>query len=80
MPVVHTGIRNFGMLAHALESIHRREGGRILAALIRQFGNFDLAAEALQDAYAKAQAALALRTLCGLSTREAARAAVMIYN
>jgi RNA polymerase sigma-70 factor, ECF subfamily len=44
------------MLAQALESIHRREGGKILAALIRRFGNFDLAEEALQDAYAKALA------------------------
>lgn len=44
------------MLGHALDSLHRREGGRILAALIRRFRNFDLAEEALQDAYAKALA------------------------
>ncbi|MBP8296277.1 MAG: RNA polymerase sigma factor [Burkholderiales bacterium] len=44
------------MLGHALDNIHRREGARILATLIRQFGNFDLAEEALQDAYAKALA------------------------
>src|SRR5215211_1285727 len=42
------------MLARILDALHRREGGRILAALIRQFRNFDLAEEALQDAYAKA--------------------------
>src|SRR5258708_31117875 len=42
------------MLAHALDSLHRREGGRILATLIRQFRDFDLAEEALQDAYEKA--------------------------
>src|SRR5436190_24279047 len=45
------------MLAHALDSLHRREGGRILAALIRQFRDFDLAEEALQDAYEKAMIA-----------------------
>ncbi|MBL8522538.1 MAG: RNA polymerase sigma factor [Betaproteobacteria bacterium] len=42
------------MLARAIETIYRRDGGRILAGLIRRFGSFDLAEEALQDAYAKA--------------------------
>jgi RNA polymerase sigma-70 factor, ECF subfamily len=44
------------MLNRAIETLHRREGGRILAGLIRRFGDFDLAEEALQDAYAKALA------------------------
>jgi RNA polymerase sigma-70 factor (ECF subfamily) len=42
------------VLAGALASLHRRDGGRILASLIRKLGSFDLAEEALQDAYAKA--------------------------
>jgi RNA polymerase sigma-70 factor (ECF subfamily) len=42
------------MLVRAVETIYRRDGGRILAGLIRRFGSFDLAEEALQDAYAKA--------------------------
>jgi len=42
------------MLGHALDSLHRREGGRILASLIRRFRDFDVAEEALQDAYEKA--------------------------
>jgi RNA polymerase sigma-70 factor (ECF subfamily) len=42
------------MLARALESLHRRDGGRILAALIKRLGSFDLAEDSLQDAYSKA--------------------------
>src|SRR4051812_14640300 len=42
------------MLARAIETLYRRDGGRILAGLIRRFGSFDPAEEALQDAYAKA--------------------------
>jgi RNA polymerase sigma-70 factor (ECF subfamily) len=42
------------MLARALDTFHRRDGGRILAGLIRQFRSFDIAEDALQDAYAKA--------------------------
>ena len=42
------------MLTKILDALHRREGGRILAGLIRRLGGFDLAEEALQDAYAKA--------------------------
>jgi len=44
------------MLIRAIETLHRREGGRILAGLIRHLGSFDLAEEALQDAYTKALA------------------------
>jgi RNA polymerase sigma-70 factor (ECF subfamily) len=42
------------MLGHALGAIIRRDGGRILASLIRHLGEFDLAEESLQDAYEKA--------------------------
>jgi len=42
------------MLSRAIETIYRRDGGRILAGLIRRFGSFDLAEEALQDAYTRA--------------------------
>ncbi len=38
----------------AIESVFRREHGRVIATLIRQFGDFDLAEDALQDAYAEA--------------------------
>jgi RNA polymerase sigma-70 factor (ECF subfamily) len=44
------------MLAHALAALVRRDGGRILASLIRHLGEFDLAEEAMQDAYEKALA------------------------
>ena len=42
------------MLAQAIDALHRRDGGRLLARLIRQFRSFDLAEDGLQDAYAKA--------------------------
>lgn len=42
------------MFVKAIETIQRREGGKILAGLIRHLGNFDLAEEALQDAYLRA--------------------------
>lgn len=42
------------MLARSLAGLHRRDGGRILAGLIRQIRSFDIAEDALQDAYAKA--------------------------
>jgi RNA polymerase sigma-70 factor (ECF subfamily) len=42
------------MIARALAALHRRDGGRLLARLIRRLGGFELAEEALQDAYAKA--------------------------
>ena len=38
----------------AVESIFRRESGRIIATLIRISGSFDLAEEAMQDAFASA--------------------------
>ena len=42
------------MLTRAIATIHRRDGGRILAGLIRRLGNFDVAETALQDAYVAA--------------------------
>ncbi len=42
------------MFARAIAEIHRRDGGRILAGLIRRLSSFELAEEALQNAYAKA--------------------------
>lgn len=38
----------------AVERVFRDESGRILATLIRVFGDFDLAEEAMQDAFAEA--------------------------
>ena len=43
--------------SHAVEAVFRQESGRILAALIRISGSFDLAEEALQDALAAALSA-----------------------
>ncbi|QJR09393.1 hypothetical protein DSM104443_00437 [Usitatibacter rugosus] len=58
------------MLARILDEIARREGPRILAGLIgRLGGNFDLAEEALQDAY---QRALATWPSSGVPARPAA--------
>jgi len=42
------------MLTPVIESICRNEGARVLAGLIRRFGDFDLAEDALQDAFTKA--------------------------
>lgn len=42
------------MIAEAIERIFREESGRILAGLIRRSGSFDLAEEAMQDAFAAA--------------------------
>jgi RNA polymerase sigma-70 factor (ECF subfamily) len=42
------------MFARALDTFYRRDAGRILAGLIRQFRSFDMAEDALQEAYAKA--------------------------
>src|SRR2546427_12891590 len=39
-----------------IEQIYREESGRILATLIRLLGDFDLAEEALQEAFAAALA------------------------
>src|ERR1700722_14874692 len=40
--------------AQAIEEIFRREAGRVLASLIRLLGDFDLAEEAQQEAFAAA--------------------------
>ena len=42
------------MLTPVIDNICRAEGARVLAGLIRRFGDFDLAEDALQDAFAKA--------------------------
>ena len=42
------------MLTPVIESICRTEGARVLAGLIRRFGDFDLAEDALQDAFTRA--------------------------
>lgn len=44
------------MYSAILDSVFRREGGRVLAGLIRALGDFDLAEDALQDAFARALA------------------------
>ncbi|HEV2349638.1 MAG TPA: RNA polymerase sigma factor [Terriglobia bacterium] len=41
-------------LKSTVESVFRRESGRIIASLIRVSGSFDLAEEAMQDAFASA--------------------------
>ena len=47
------------MIASILDRVFRREGGRVLAGLIRFTGDFDLAEDALQDAFARALVAWA---------------------
>jgi RNA polymerase sigma-70 factor, ECF subfamily len=42
------------MLTPVIDSVCRAEGARVLAGLIRRFGDFDLAEDALQDAYLRA--------------------------
>jgi len=42
------------VLFQALDALHRRDGGRLLASLIREFRSFDAAEDGLHDAYAKA--------------------------
>ena len=42
------------MLTRAVEEVCRREGGKVLAGLIRRFGDISLAEDLLQDAYGKA--------------------------
>jgi len=42
------------MIASILDQVFRRESGRVLAGLIRFTGDFDLAEDALQDAFARA--------------------------
>ena len=41
-------------MSDQLDSLYRAEWGRLLSALIRNFGDFDLAEDALQDAFAGA--------------------------
>lgn len=41
-------------LRHTIESVFRQESGRIIAGLIRLSGSFDVAEEAMQDAFASA--------------------------
>ena len=41
-------------MSEELDRLHRAEWGRLLSALIRAFGDFDLAEDALQDAFAAA--------------------------
>jgi RNA polymerase sigma-70 factor (ECF subfamily) len=41
-------------VSHDLDQVYRSEAGRVLATLIRLVGDFDLAEEALQDAFAAA--------------------------
>ncbi|MCA1596759.1 MAG: RNA polymerase sigma factor [Chloroflexi bacterium] len=47
-------VENSGQVREALEEIYRSESRRILATLIRLLGDFDLAEDALQDAFAAA--------------------------
>ena len=42
------------MLTPLIDGICRTEGPRVLAGLIRRYGDFELAQDALQDAYARA--------------------------
>jgi RNA polymerase sigma-70 factor (ECF subfamily) len=42
------------MTPHEIDGLYRRESGAILATLIRRLGDFDLAEEALQEAFAAA--------------------------
>lgn len=42
------------MLTAVIDSVCRAEGARVLAGLIRRFGDFSLAEDALQDAFARA--------------------------
>ncbi len=42
------------VIAHAIEEVCRREGGKVLAGLVRRFGDIGLAEDLLQDAYARA--------------------------
>lgn len=42
------------MFARAVDEVCRREGGKVLAGLIRRFGDIGLAEDLLQDAYARA--------------------------
>ncbi len=58
--------------AEQIETTFREEHGRILAALISQFGDFTLAEDALQDALVEALDPLAARWRAAQSRRLAA--------
>jgi RNA polymerase sigma-70 factor (ECF subfamily) len=45
---------SMGTIQAELERVAHEDGGRLLAALIARFGNFELAEDSLQDAYAAA--------------------------
>jgi RNA polymerase sigma-70 factor (ECF subfamily) len=49
-----TGDHSAGDLTATLEDVYRSESRRILATLIRLLGDFDLAEDAMQDAFAAA--------------------------
>jgi RNA polymerase sigma-70 factor, ECF subfamily len=51
---LRAGIVEAEDLSDALDRIYREESGRVLATLIRLLGDFDLAEDALQDAFAAA--------------------------
>src|SRR5215469_11841881 len=46
--------RHAEQIRELLDSVYRAESGRILATLIRLLGDFDLAEDAMQDAFAAA--------------------------
>src|SRR5271167_2457995 len=48
--------RKMDDLRRTVESLFRRESGRIIASLIRVSGSFDLAEEAMQEAFTSALA------------------------
>jgi predicted RNA polymerase sigma factor len=60
------------MAAAEIETIFRDEAGRALATLIRLVGDFDLAEDALQDAFA---AALERWSMSGVTRRSTASGA-----
>src|SRR5262249_13692492 len=49
-----SSIMSMNITREVVERVYREESGRILATLIRVVGDFDLADDALQDAFAKA--------------------------
>ena len=57
------------MANHEIDQVCRTEGARVIAGLIRRFGDFSLAEDALQDAFEKA---LSAWTVDGIPDRPAA--------
>jgi RNA polymerase sigma-70 factor, ECF subfamily len=51
---LNAGNANVGAAVHGIEEVFRREASRVLATLIRLLGDFDLAEEARQEAFAAA--------------------------